>query len=152
MSSPKVQRTIPITLAIVGGIIVTGFASKLDDPLASVSSSKSYQSPALGSIDLQGACSVTPDVISCWNADGVADSTLTEKIKAFYIVESSNELRFPPAPRDEDATLAVVESASYQVFDQWMDVELERLVARWIHAAAPNANRRSLKRERAVPK
>jgi len=94
MSSPKVQRTIPITLAIVGGIIVTGFASKLDDPLASVSSSKSYQSPALGSIDLQGACSVTPDVISCWNADGVADSTLTEKIKAFYIVESSNELRY----------------------------------------------------------
>ncbi len=29
------------------------------------------------------------------------------------------------------------------VFDQWMDEQLELLVAEWIHAAAPNAQRAS---------
>ncbi len=27
------------------------------------------------------------------------------------------------------------------VFDQWMDAQLEALVAEWIHAAAPNSER-----------
>lgn len=52
--------------------------------------------------------------------------------------------RFPPGPRDEDATLVALESRSFQDFELWMDAELERLVARWIHAAAPNAGRISL--------
>lgn len=30
---------------------------------------------------------------------------------------------------------------SFTEFDLWMDNQLEGLVARWIHAAAPNANR-----------
>ncbi len=53
----------------------------------------------------------------------------------------TNEKRFPPAPRDEDAALVALESASFQVFEQWMDGELDRLIAQWIHAAAPNAQR-----------
>ena len=42
---------------------------------------------------------------------------------------------------------------SFADFDQWMDDQLEHLVARWIHAAAPNADRfwriqRKLRRRR----
>lgn len=59
--------------------------------------------------------------------------------------------RFPPEPRQEDVVLAR-ETASFQEFDQWMDVELERLVARWIHTAAPNAHRMSLLRGRSAHK
>ncbi len=49
--------------------------------------------------------------------------------------------RFPPGPRDEDAALVALESQPFQDFEVWMDAELERLVARWVHAAAPNAAR-----------
>lgn len=34
------------------------------------------------------------------------------------------------------------EEEALGVFGQWLDLELEQLVARWIHAAAPNASRR----------
>ena len=37
--------------------------------------------------------------------------------------------------------LIVEESKSFAEFDQAMDEQLERLVARWIHTAAPNASR-----------
>lgn len=36
---------------------------------------------------------------------------------------------------------------SLAVFDQWMDEQLELLVAEWIHAAAPNAQRASKRSE-----
>jgi hypothetical protein len=45
------------------------------------------------------------------------------------------------ASRNEDRSPAVAEVRSYPAFDQWMDAQLELLVARWIHTAAPNANR-----------
>jgi hypothetical protein len=44
-------------------------------------------------------------------------------------------------PDGKDITLVVEESQSFDVFDQWMDLQLEQLVARWIHTAAPNASR-----------
>ncbi len=62
--------------------------------------------------------------------------------------ESKSEQRFPPEPREEDVAMVLAESPSYQEFDQWMDLALESLVARWIHSAAPNANRVSHMRER----
>jgi len=37
--------------------------------------------------------------------------------------------------------LVVAESKSFTDFGLWMDAELDRLVARWIHTAAPNASR-----------
>jgi hypothetical protein len=37
---------------------------------------------------------------------------------------------------------------SYAQFDRWLDDELEKLVARWAHTAAPNAFRASLGRDR----
>ena len=43
--------------------------------------------------------------------------------------------------RKADVTLVVAESKSFAAFDEWMDVQLGRLVAQWIHTAAPNANR-----------
>jgi hypothetical protein len=58
--------------------------------------------------------------------------------------------QFPPGPRDEDATLVVLDSEPYVQFEAWMDGELERLVARWIHAAAPNSNRPNLLRNRSI--
>lgn len=35
----------------------------------------------------------------------------------------------------------------YSVFAQWMDGELEKLVARWLHLAAPRASRLGRSRE-----
>ena len=35
---------------------------------------------------------------------------------------------------------AEVEDSRYDVFGEWLDGELEKLVARWIHLAAPNAS------------
>ena len=49
--------------------------------------------------------------------------------------------------RDRD-TLVVAESKSFVAFDQWMDEQLVNLVAKWIHTAAPNANRFELMRQR----
>jgi hypothetical protein len=44
------------------------------------------------------------------------------------------------ASAQTSATIAAEELAS-EAFGQWLDVELEKLVARWIHLAAPNATR-----------
>jgi hypothetical protein len=40
-----------------------------------------------------------------------------------------------------EAMLVVAESKSFVAFEQWMDEQLDQLVARWIHTAAPNASR-----------
>ena len=46
-----------------------------------------------------------------------------------------------------------VASEPYQEFTRWLDRELEQLVARWAHAAAPNASpRRSSRCRFAEPK
>ena len=47
-----------------------------------------------------------------------------------------------PPSRKPDATQIAEQLKSFAAFDQWMDEQLDRLVARWIHAAAPNAGRR----------
>jgi len=47
----------------------------------------------------------------------------------------------PLTSRDDEPTMVIVESQSFVDFDQWMDVQLDSLVARWIHMAAPNASR-----------
>ena len=46
-----------------------------------------------------------------------------------------------PAVRKPDATLVAEQLKSFADFDRWMDNQLESLVARWLHTAAPNANR-----------
>ncbi len=45
------------------------------------------------------------------------------------------------ASRNVDATIVVAETQSFVAFDQWMDAQLDQLVAQWIHTAAPNASR-----------
>ena len=45
------------------------------------------------------------------------------------------------AARKVATTMVVAETESFQEFDQRMTEELDRLVARWAHAAAPNAQR-----------
>ena len=42
----------------------------------------------------------------------------------------------------EVAQLTAAEELALVEFGDWMDGELDRLVARWIHLAAPNASRR----------
>jgi len=61
--------------------------------------------------------------------------------------------RFPSDPQDEsgDSALVRTESASFQQFDEWMDIELAGLVQLWIHTAAPNANRPQADRARFSP-
>ncbi len=40
-----------------------------------------------------------------------------------------------------DTNQILKELESYAAFERWMDEQLEILVARWIHRAAPNAQR-----------
>lgn len=53
----------------------------------------------------------------------------------------TNNFQSSPASRKPDATLVAEQLKSFAEFDRWMDCQLESLVARWIHTAAPNANR-----------
>jgi hypothetical protein len=47
-------------------------------------------------------------------------------------------------PENESTLQATVtQEPSYEALGLWMDGELEKLVARWIHLAAPNASRSS---------
>ncbi len=48
-----------------------------------------------------------------------------------------------PVSHKADLTLVVVESQSFAAFDRAMDDQLAKLVAKWIHTAAPNASRPS---------
>lgn len=49
---------------------------------------------------------------------------------------------------DAQPTSVVDDDAVYARFGQWLELQLEQLEARWIHLAAPNANRpRRLKRK-----
>ncbi len=45
---------------------------------------------------------------------------------------------------EQDIVSAVAELKSFAAFDRWMDDQLTALVDRWIHSAAPNANRYEL--------
>ena len=53
----------------------------------------------------------------------------------------AHDFSSPSASHQEDTTLVVAESKSFAAFEQSMDEQLARLVALWIHTAAPNANR-----------
>jgi len=41
----------------------------------------------------------------------------------------------------ETDVMVVATPAKEAIFAEWMDAELEKLVAKWIHLAAPNATR-----------
>lgn len=45
------------------------------------------------------------------------------------------------ATSEDPATRAAQAVQSYAAFDRWMDAQLDELVSRWIHTAAPNASR-----------
>jgi hypothetical protein len=49
---------------------------------------------------------------------------------------------------DQPFEAVETESASFQQFERWLDMELARLVQTWIHTAAPNASRPRDGRER----
>jgi len=46
-----------------------------------------------------------------------------------------------PASRKRDAARILREMKSFAAFEQWIDEQLELLVAQWSHAAAPSAQR-----------
>ena len=50
-----------------------------------------------------------------------------------------------PASAKKDTDQIQRNLESFVTFDRWMDEQLDELVARWIHTAAPNAERASLK-------
>ena len=52
------------------------------------------------------------------------------------------------SPAFEDDEIVLVESKAFADFDQWMDDQLARLVARWAPLAAPNASRVPTARQR----
>ena len=75
------------------GLLIAGFTVQEVDSTASITVSKTYTAADFGSMQSLGACSVTPDTVSCWDASGLADPNLTEKIKAYYIVDANAEIR-----------------------------------------------------------
>lgn len=83
-------------LCVALGIILptAGAMFHETDPLAPVTVSHNYYSDDIGSVELQGACSVTPDTVSCWDVKGKPDADLAEKVKAYYIVNPNTELRY----------------------------------------------------------
>ena len=87
-------KSAPLTIALAGALVIAGFAFRTDDPLAPVTVSKSYHRDDFGSIDAQGACTVTADTVSCWNMDGKSDPDLTEKVKAYYLIQPNTDLHF----------------------------------------------------------
>ena len=54
----------------------------------------------------------------------------------------------PTTSGHELVSAAVLPEPDVTVFADWLDGELEKLVARWIHLAAPNAARASGRRTR----
>jgi hypothetical protein len=60
----------------------------------------------------------------------------------------SHDFSSIPASRNDDTALVIAETESFVAFDRWIDEQLSDLVTRWIHMAAPNANRPALLRER----
>jgi hypothetical protein len=52
------------------------------------------------------------------------------------------------AARKVATTMVVAETESFVAFDQWMTGELDQLVAKWAHTAAPNALRGFLSERR----
>ncbi len=46
----------------------------------------------------------------------------------------------------ELAATATAEDLAFQTFDAWMDTQLDELVKRWRHLAAPNAERHAGRR------
>jgi hypothetical protein len=53
---------------------------------------------------------------------------------------TQDSLPGPVSPKPDTAEVARA-IQSFADFDRWMDGQLEALVARWIHTAAPNADR-----------
>ena len=64
------------------------------------------------------------------------------------MINDSNAADRSSSERDNAFDELTLTSASFVEFDQWMDMELARLVQRWIHTAAPNANRPQVDRTR----
>lgn len=54
-----------------------------------------------------------------------------------------NDQPFDPTKPETSATVAAATAqvSAQEAFSLWIDAELEKLVARWVHLAAPNANR-----------
>ena len=54
---------------------------------------------------------------------------------------------YSPKPVDDGDVKVLVASQAFAEFNTWMDTELDKLVARWVHRAAPSADvpRRKMK-------
>jgi len=94
MNSRLQSKAISILIASLSCAAVAGFAVKQANPFEPVTASRSYKLAGLGSIDWVGTCKATSESIDCWNTDGNPDPDLTEKIKAFYIVQTNTDLHF----------------------------------------------------------
>ena len=54
--------------------------------------------------------------------------------------ELPNSGEQPTKPADDGDVKVLVTSQAFADFNAWIDVELDKLVARWVHRAAPNAD------------
>ena len=94
MSRIQISPYAPSAAIISVALLAAGFTMQESLPFGSVTVSKTYTAPDFGTIESLGACSITPDTVTCWDASGAADPSLTEKVKAYYIVDSNAEVRY----------------------------------------------------------
>lgn len=91
----RVQTGLSFCMAGAAGLLLSaGFASQSADPLASVTVHKTYSAEDFGTVEVAGACTITPDTVTCWDDDGKPSPDLSEKVKAYYIVNSNAEVRY----------------------------------------------------------
>jgi hypothetical protein len=59
-----------------------------------VTVAKRYVSDLGFTIEGLGACAITPDTVQCWDMEGRADSDLSERIRAYYLVNQHAQITF----------------------------------------------------------
>lgn len=94
MKFPFINNTIAIIAGLPAMLAVVGFAVKETDPLAPVTVSKHFISGDGTDLAFIGACKASADNIDCWDADGKANDELSEKIRAYYLVQPGADLSF----------------------------------------------------------
>ena len=93
MSLSKPKST-SLTVICLSGLSLLAFTAKQGEGDSPITTSKSYQSTDFGRMEVLGACSMTPDAINCWDADGKPNADLSKQIEAYYIVETKTALEF----------------------------------------------------------
>lgn len=82
----------PAIASALGLMAVYGFATQNSGSSETIRVDRVYESKSYGKIEFMGACSLTTETVSCWDADGAASPDLSERVKAYYIVQPEADI------------------------------------------------------------